>query len=1168
MLFYSLVPLIPWLLFSAQPAQSTVDKDPFTQGQQALEKKDFDRAIACFTEAIHRKPTTIAYLARASAHVQKGDLQQAFADCDDAIRLDPKFAPAHEALAALYTARAANVSVAGACTFNFKLSDIERRKSGRFPCSEQTIEAWRHALDEWDTAARLGASDSDYYQYRAIACISLGRVDRALSDMNECVRFHPNDANALCIRGGLYAINGELSAADRDLSDSIRIEPSVANVFLLRSQVRVRAGKYDLAIGDANRAINLDPRNADAFNARATAHRRRGEYRQAVQDATEAIRLSPDALYHLNRARAQFELHRTEEAFADCNEAIRLGSEEEDAYRIRAQTRKPGDYRGIVEDLSRLLEIKPRQARAHWERALAYTHLGDHEKAFADYAEAIRLAPADAQAHAGRASLYLDEGLVDGALKDANRAIELDSKCSSAYLVRAMSSMKRLGIRELKPPQGQRLFFPKPGAPAVDVVSIPEGLRQAAKQALDDLNTAIRLDPTVATSYRTRAMLCLAMKEIDRGVDDFASAASANPSDAECWYYLGMACLRQRNWARAVASCTESLRLLSDRAESRLCRGTAYWLRGDAERAKTEYATHLRFLDRDALQAIGECTDLLNENPKLTAALAVRGVALAVTKKFSEAMADLDEAVRRQPGVAENYRCRGYALACAGKYDSAIADYSKALRLAPPDADTLTCRAEAFFGKGAYKEAIADSEQAIRLSPTYVQGYFVRSRVRCALGQTDAALADLIEAGRLDPKDPEVCARRAAIHLAAADYDAFVQDYTDAIYVSGGSARAYAARARAYLERHDYEAAIADGSRGIKRDPKEADGFLFRGLAYSMSQRYDAALADFSEVIRLSPSDIKGYTNRARTYYLMTRYPKAIEDLGKAIQLDATDVRNYNGRGLAYAAMCDPEHAVADFSRSLQLDPGHPAILGYRADAYVACKRYDDAIADYTAVIALRPDLGEAYLKRADAYFAKRQYAKAIGDYSQVIACIPPTSPDVKSGAAHETDKASEGEELPIVLEERFDSIKATACLKRALCYEKTADFHYALCDLNAVVQSDPRDQEGLIALAWLLAACPDGAVRDGRRAVILATQACELSEGKSVEAVQALAAAYAECGKFGDAIAQQKKALQLPFADRAAKGEASERLNLYEGHKPYRQRDARSHADSHMKPI
>jgi hypothetical protein len=64
--------------------------------------------------------------------------------------------------------------------------------------------------------------------------------------------------------------------------------------------------------------------------------------------------------------------------------------------------------------------------------------------------------------------------------------------------------------------------------------------------------------------------------------------------------------------------------------------------------------------------------------------------------------------------------------------------------------------------------------------------------------------------------------------------------------------------------------------------------------------------------------------------------------------------------------------------------------------------------------------------------------------------------------------------------------------------------------------------------LAWLLATSPDASARNGAKAVELARAAERESQGQSAASLAVLAAAYAETGKFSEAIEVAQRARQL----------------------------------------
>jgi tetratricopeptide (TPR) repeat protein len=137
--------------------------------------------------------------------------------------------------------------------------------------------------------------------------------------------------------------------------------------------------------------------------------------------------------------------------------------------------------------------------------------------------------------------------------------------------------------------------------------------------------------------------------------------------------------------------------------------------------------------------------------------------------------------------------------------------------------------------------------------------------------------------------------------------------------------------------------------------------------------------------------------------------------------------------------------------------------------------------------------------------------------------------------------------------------------LRLASLLYKTGNFREAVAQYRQVLIRQPDSSEALNNAAWLLATCPDAAVRNGAEAVRFARRACRLTQYQNAGMVGTLAAAYAEDRRFADAVATAEKAVALSTAAGETQFTAvnQQLLTLYRAGKPFHgpPRDATSNS-------
>ncbi len=267
------------------------------------------------------------------------------------------------------------------------------------------------------------------------------------------------------------------------------------------------------------------------------------------------------------------------------------------------------------------------------------------------------------------------------------------------------------------------------------------------------------------------------------------------------------------------------------------------------------------------------------------------------------------------------------------------------------------------------------------------------------------------------------------------------------------------------------------------------------------------------------------------------------------------DVDSRHNLGVVLARQKRLEEALVEYERALELRPRRADTNCRRGDALADLNRFDEAIAAYRKALEIDEEFFDAHRGFGVALARQEKYADAQRPLKRAAA-LQPFDASVwfqlgmsqrLSGDADEARKSF----LTAIEKHRDD---ADSLLQLGLLEEERGHDGAAIGFYRRAVAAKPLPA-AVNNLAWLLSTSPLAGVRNGKDAVALAEAACQQTKYSVYGLVDTLAAAYAEVGRFSDAVQTAQRAAQMALdanEDDSAV-QIRHRINLYEKNQPFR---------------
>jgi protein O-mannosyl-transferase len=305
----------------------------------------------------------------------------------------------------------------------------------------------------------------------------------------------------------------------------------------------------------------------------------------------------------------------------------------------------------------------------------------------------------------------------------------------------------------------------------------------------------------------------------------------------------------------------------------------------------------------------------------------------------------------------------------------------------------------------------------------------------------------------------------------------------------------------------------------ISPDYPEAHHTL--GAIYAKLERYDDAVASYRKAAELDPSYPDPRAGLGSVLVKQGKFTEAESWCREALRLNPVGLPALFSLATALHNQGKLDEAADCYRRIITVDPKLFTPHSLLGKVLAAQGKTDEAVAELQLALKLRPNEGDTRTVLGVLLLGRGSFEEAAGQFSEAARLQPTNS--------------LANYQLALIHQQRKETRAAIECLRKAL-------------------RAQPDWPETLNNLAWLLASGADPKLRNGPEAVTLAERACQLTGGKEPLLFGTLAAAYAEAGRFPDAISSAEKARALALA--AGRQDVAQRnqelLQLYRAGKAY----------------
>jgi superkiller protein 3 len=553
---------------------------------------------------------------------------------------------------------------------------------------------------------------------------------------------------------------------------------------------------------------------------------------------------------------------------------------------------------------------------------------------------------------------------------------------------------------------------------------------------------ALTIDPISAGAHQMLGKSYFMLGDVGNSIVELEKAAKFAPDDVDVAYTLGVAYLRNRQFAEAKQLYNSMIGRFGERPQLHMVIGRAYRQSGllaeSAEEFRRAIALDPHFPRSHYYLGI---TYLLDEGQSK--------IAEALEEFKIEVAANPDEFFANYYlGVVYNYQ---------RKWEQAITYLQKAAKIQPDNPDPYFQLGQAYQESDQHDRAVEVLRRSIALNPSlgHNKGQVTTAHHRLArsllkLGQTEAGQKELqlasdlkAEAFKLEqqvPSDkpgigvaglpsaiasaPEPSFGKPVMSASERPDDSRTQELKNsAIYFERiiGTAHNNVGLLRA--ERKDFRGAAKQFALAVKWSPQQEGLDYNLGLAHYKSDSFERAIPPLESELKSHPENQPAAALLGLSYFLTGKFTLASESLSRVVNAQAGDLNVYYGLASSlirqgkieaagvvigqmrtisdrspqlhlltaeeYAYSGKPDRALLELRDTAILNSTSPRVHYYAGILYSTISKPEEAIREFDRELALNPNDLMAKYRLAETLLARNSADRGIQLLREIITERP-----------------------------------------------------------------------------------------------------------------------------------------------------------------------------------